>query len=103
MDKFLMTMTKGILIRRHQRQKVAQTVRLFSTTGCKIIQWEKTNDPFQLSSSGMLGLSGNGGDTQLLEVENASKKYMRYQDQSLFHFFIASKLQQTNKSDCMNE
>lgn len=40
MDKFLLTLTGGIHVRRHQANRVAETVRLFSINGCRTIQWE---------------------------------------------------------------
>eukprot|EP01034_Spumella_vulgaris_P024118 gene24118-30426_t len=41
MDRFLVALTKGTHIRRHQSGYLAETVRLFSVTGCREIRWEK--------------------------------------------------------------
>lgn len=49
MDKFLVSMTKGVFVRRHQSHKMAETVKIFSTTGCRLICWEK---PKNINSSG---------------------------------------------------
>lgn len=40
MDRFLVHMARGILVRRHQAYKVAEYVCLYSTTGCREICWE---------------------------------------------------------------
>eukprot|EP01031_Cornospumella_fuschlensis_P037259 gene37259-45232_t len=40
MDRFLVHMARGVLVRRHQAYKVAEYVCLFSTTGCREICWE---------------------------------------------------------------
>lgn len=41
MDKFLVALTGGVHIRRHQTSKVPEVVRLYSVTGCRTIEWEK--------------------------------------------------------------
>lgn len=40
-DQFLVLLAGGVHVRRHQNRKVSEMVRLFSTTGGKLIQWEK--------------------------------------------------------------
>lgn len=40
MDKFIVAMSRGILVRRHQAGCVAEEVRLFSDNGCHTINWE---------------------------------------------------------------
>jgi hypothetical protein len=81
-------MAKGILVRRHQRNKIAQSVRLFSTTGCKTVHWERPQ-------SGEDGDPTSGDNNKsiygLFDYENSTRKYVRYQDTSLFHCFISSK------------
>jgi hypothetical protein len=41
MDRFLVALAGGTHVRRHQNGCVAETVRLFSTTGCQTVQWDK--------------------------------------------------------------
>eukprot|EP00981_Chlorochromonas_danica_P008274 scaffold2080_cov240-Ochromonas_danica.AAC.1 len=36
-------MAGGVSARRHQAHKMAEVVRLFSTTGCRKISWEASN------------------------------------------------------------
>ena len=40
-DQFLVLLAGGVYVRRHQNRKFCEIVRLFSTTGGKLIQWEK--------------------------------------------------------------
>ena len=40
MNLFLLTLAKGVIVRRHQRFLLAEKVKLFSHNGCKLIQWE---------------------------------------------------------------
>jgi hypothetical protein len=40
MDQFIVTMSRGLLVRRHQAGCAAQEVRLFSDDGCHSINWE---------------------------------------------------------------
>lgn len=40
-DKFLVLLARGVKVTRHQSYKHAEPVTLFSTTGCRSIQWEK--------------------------------------------------------------
>jgi hypothetical protein len=78
-------MAKGIEIRRHQKNKTAETVRLFSTTGCKIIQWERIDS---------LNADEDSEEDSHFEeefVNESSRKYTRNRDMSLFHFFATSK------------
>jgi hypothetical protein len=91
MDRFLLTMAKGIEIRRHQKNKTAETVRLFSTTGCKMIQWERVDN-----------FNTNDEDSNSEEdfVNESSRQYARNRDMSLFHFFATSKLASLFKYLC---
>lgn len=41
LERFLLTMAGGVHIRRHQKNKLSEVVRLFSVNGCKSILWEK--------------------------------------------------------------
>eukprot|EP01038_Epipyxis_sp_PR26KG_P004369 gene4369-6181_t len=41
MDKFLVMLTKGIHIRRHQSNHIAEIVCLYSIDGCRTIQWKR--------------------------------------------------------------
>lgn len=88
MDKFLLTMAKGIVIRRHQRNKLAEPVRLFSTTGCKVIQWERA-ERGEIEGEG--GGSSSRHRSSITSLERGAQLYRHYQDSSLFHCFIASK------------
>ncbi len=88
MDMFLLTMAKGIVIRRHQRNKLAEPVRLFSTTGCKVIQWERIE---RGEFDGEGGGSSSRHRSFITSLERGAQLYRHYQDSSLFHCFIASK------------
>lgn len=41
MDKFLVLLSQGIHVRRHQSHCIAENVKLFSTNGCRTIAWDK--------------------------------------------------------------
>jgi hypothetical protein len=41
MDKFIVALTRGIHVRRHQEGCAAELVRLFSDDGCQSVGWEK--------------------------------------------------------------
>lgn len=41
MDKFLLLMARGVTVTRHQSFKYSEKVSLFSSTGCRTIEWEK--------------------------------------------------------------
>ena len=82
MDKFLVLMTQGIHVRRHQSNKVAEMVRLFSTTGCQFICWEKPKPIDLLQQRQREGVQVNGSTSAVFAA-----KY----DRNIFDFFIASK------------
>jgi hypothetical protein len=63
-DRFLVLLTQGIYIRRHQAYKQAETVRLFSTRGCRDIQWEKPKKANSKNNS-----SSNDGKTKSNKVD----------------------------------
>lgn len=41
MDKFLVYLSGGVHIRRHQSNHISEMVRLFSVNGCRTISWSK--------------------------------------------------------------
>lgn len=43
-DKFLVCLAGGIIVRKHQAYKSAEEIRLYSTTGCREICWEKPQE-----------------------------------------------------------
>lgn len=88
MDKFLIMMNRGIHVRRHQSHKVAETVRLFSTTG--LIVWEKANAQELFRQRQQEGLV-SGGAMSRVDGNSAQAVYNSTYDRSMFDFFIASK------------
>lgn len=82
MDKFLVLMAQGIHVRRHQSGKVPEMVRLFSSTGCQCICWEKPKPIDLLQQRQREGVHQNGSTNAVFTA-----KY----DRNIFDFFIASK------------
>ncbi len=60
MDRFLVALARGVHVRRHQSGKVAETVRLFSSTGCQIIEWAKPRAVDLLAQRKTEGVHGDG-------------------------------------------
>ena len=40
MDQFIVVMSRGLIVRRHQAGCLAQDIRLYSDDGCHSIRWE---------------------------------------------------------------
>jgi hypothetical protein len=49
LDKFLLLLARGATVTRHQSFKYAERVTLFSTTGCRSIEWDKPGSQASLA------------------------------------------------------
>jgi len=105
MDKFLLTMTAGVIIRRHQDHKNAEYVRLYSTNACREINWEKppTSDTLSPSSSS----SSRGSKRMMYNKDNKAKKkqqpYGRINsfDASFLHCCMSGMMSATLSTHCL--
>lgn len=90
MDSFLITLSQGVYVRRHQGHKDAETVRLFSYDGCQEICWEppKAAD-FEREKRRGKKTSGTDGKGEESEKEEAEENDVYY-NRSVMDFFIAS-------------
>lgn len=83
MDRFLVALAGGTHLRRHQSGCVAEMVRLFSTTGCRTIQWERPSARSLLAQRKREGGELSEGTTDAIFVQK--------HDRSPFDCCVASK------------
>ncbi len=77
LDKFLVLLTKGVLVRRHQRHKLSEMIKLSSSNGCRDIEWAKPL-PEDLLLSKIYGQNGRNHNESSNNLLNGLQNHQNH-------------------------
>ena len=91
MDQFLVLLAGGVHVRRHQNRKYCEIVRLFSTNGGKLIQWEQPDAAALVSQRRRKSEESNPFPLPLKKARLSATHDHSEFESDLFDCFVASK------------